>query len=86
MGKYCRSISMVAAQAREIRAAQADLRAGEEALAPRNVFQLKWAGDDFPRVPANVNRNNVAKRARLAKARAFKARRICAEFWDYNKL
>jgi len=86
MPGYCREISLVAAQAREIRAAQADLRAGETAVAPRNTFQLRWAGDDFPRVPAGRNTNNAVKRARRAAGRAFKAQRICAEFWDYDKL
>lgn len=86
MSKNYRSISMVAAQAREIRAAQADERVGEEAIAPRNGFQLSWAGDDFPRVPADVNRNNAVKRASRAAARAFKAQRQCAAFWDYTLL
>lgn len=86
MGKYCRSIRLVAAQAREIRAAQADLRMGEESVAPRNTFQLSWAGDDFPRTPAQFNTNNEVKRARRAAARAFKAQRACAAFWDYTLL
>lgn len=86
MGRYVRSISLVAAQAREIRAAQADARVGEEAIAPRNLFQLKWAGDDFPRTPADVNVNNITKRERRAAGRAFKAQARCAEFWDYTLL
>ena len=86
MGRYIRTPRHVALM-REVMAAKSD------ALVDSNVRVFNPVCDELKEGaradqfrPQSRNTNNEVKRARLAKARAFKAQRQCAALWDYDKL
>lgn len=76
------------AQMRALMAAKADARVLGEEPGMRGVDDIVKEGvrADLVRSDRGVNGNNMRKRVRRAAARAFKAQRQCAAFWDYTLL
>lgn len=86
MGKYIRTPKH-AALMREVLGAKADARVDSDVRVMATVCdELKEGSHADQFRPQNNNRNNTVKRARRAAGRAFKARRICGEAWDYTLL
>lgn len=76
------------AQMRALRAIEADARVLGEEPGIRGVDDVvkEGARADLVRSDRNTNTKNERKRTRRAAARAFKAQRQCAAFWDYTLL
>lgn len=75
------------AQCRAHAAATADAAVeGTPVPATLDSVVIEGSRADLGRSDRNTNTNNSRKRTRRSAARAFKAQRVCAAFWDYDKL